>query len=140
MEPTLILLGPDQILASVTPELYSRGNAYAAMDQRRTFLILSQKLINTHLAIADLALEECAVASLYEAANPTHRTAKCGSFRIEKMSLAQAPAWVAQHRGLYAKVCIAASNARCWRTMKSDPTCETSSSAHDARCPKGQEP
>ena len=115
MEPTLITLPPDSTLTRVLPELYSRGNVYAALDQRRTFLIVSQKLTHTQSAIADQALEQCAIASLYEAADPTHRTSKCGSFRIEKMTLAEAPAWVEQHRNLYSKVYIATTEPRRWK-------------------------
>ena len=115
MEPTLITLPPASTLTRVLPELYTRGNAYAALDQRRTFLILSQKLTNTQSAIADLALEECAIASLYEAADPTHRTSKCGSFRIEKLTLAEAPAWVEQYRKTFSKVYIATTEPRRWK-------------------------
>jgi hypothetical protein len=116
MEPTLIPLHPDSTLTRVLPELYARGNVYAALDQRRTFLILSQKLTYTQSAIADLALEECAIASLYEAADPTHRTSKCGSFRVERMILAEAPAWVEQHRKPFSKVYIATTEPRRWKT------------------------
>ena len=111
----LIPLPSDSTLVRVLPELYARGNVYAALDQRRTFLIISQKLINTQVAIADLALEECGIASLYEAADPTHRTAKCGSFRIEKMTLADAPAFVERHRQLFSKIFIAASRSHRWQ-------------------------
>ena len=120
MDPTLVPLAHDSVLERIRPEIYSRGNVYAATDQRKTFLILSQKLINTQYAIASLAVEECSIASLYEAADPVHRTAKCGSFRINKLSLGEAPAWVSRHRRVYSKVYIAASNPRFWSIRHPD--------------------
>ena len=120
MEPKLIELSHDFTLKRIGPELYTRGNVFAAADQRKTFLILSQKLSNTQAAIADLAMEECAISTLYEAADPSHRTAKCGSFRIEKMNLLEAPAWIEQHRRMFSKVYVAASNPHRWHIERNE--------------------
>ena len=44
MDPTLVPLAHDSVLERIRPEIYSRGNDYVATDQRKTFLILNQKL------------------------------------------------------------------------------------------------
>lgn len=117
MEPALVPIPRCSVLEKVRPELYARGNFYAATDQRKTFLILSQKLVHTQYAIAELAFEEVGIASLYEAADPTHRTPKCGSFRIQKLPIEDATSWVAHHRRLYSHVYISTSNPRLWHIL-----------------------
>jgi hypothetical protein len=124
-DPTLVPIEPTSTLVHVRPELFSRGYVYAATDQRRTFLFLAQKLVHVQSAIADLALEEVAIATLYEAANRCRRTAKAGSFRVERMSLAEAPDWLLQHRKAYARVYVCASNSRCWHISPQDSLNET---------------
>ena len=119
-DPTLVPIEPTSTLVHVRPELFSRGYVYAATDQRRTFLFLAQKLAHVQSAIADLAFEEVAIATLYEAANRCRRTAKAGSFRVERMSRAEAPDWLSQHRKAYARVYIAAGNPRRWEIANAE--------------------
>ena len=57
-EVKLINVPNDATITRVTKEIHSRGNVYAALDSRRTYLILSQRLRNTQVAIEELANEE----------------------------------------------------------------------------------
>ena len=114
---------PNDATIRVTLEPHGRGHVYAALDSRRTYLILSQRLRNTQVAIEELAKEEVCLASLYECANHLSRKGKCGSFRIEKMDLETLPAWVESHSARYARVVIAATCARCWEFERVDAQC-----------------
>ena len=105
---------PNDATIRVTLEPHGRGHVYAALDSRRTYLILSQRLRNTQVAIEELANEEVCLASLYECAAHLSRKGKCGSFRIEKMDLASISSWLQLQRKRYARVVIAATCARCW--------------------------
>ena len=119
-EVEFINLPNDTNLTRVTKELHGRGYVYAALDSRRTFLILSQRLRNTQVAIEELANEEVCLASLYECANHLCRKGKCGSFRIEKMDLHTLPAWLERERGRHARVVVAATCTRCWELQRAD--------------------
>ena len=123
MELQLVALPRTVTLTSVERERHSRDNVFAAMDLcRKQYLILSQRLSSTLETIQDVVGEDPPLSSLYECSKRLTRRGRIGSFSIVKLTLAQAPEWLAANRHRYDTVLITTTQPCKWITLSTAKT------------------
>ena len=106
-------------LIKVDREMYSRDNIFAAMDCRKQYIILSQRLCHTAEAIGDLTGETAAVSSLYECSRRLTRKGRINSFSIVKLTPGETPAWLEENRKKYDEIFISTTQPCKWVTLPS---------------------
>ena len=117
MSVTVLDVPRQQRLASIQPEIHSKGHCYAAEDIRRDVLIVSQRMQAIKSYIEDCVGEPCSLASLFESATLKLQKGYTGSFRVHRLAPSEVPAFLDEKRPRFAKTVIAARNPDAWRLV-----------------------
>ena len=102
-------------VGDVLLEPHSRGWCYVGRDRRREFLLAAQTVDNLMVAFEELAREELSRSRCYSAARKQVRRGYVGSFMIDRISLHEAPDYLSDERGRFARVVVATACRRCWK-------------------------
>lgn len=120
--PTIVDLAPDHHLASISNEIHSKGNVFAAEDvTRRQLLVVAQKMQNIQHAIEECVGESNSLASLFEASSLKLRKGRTGSFRVVKLSKDEVAKYLEERKSHFHRVCIAASDPNRWTVQPMQP-------------------
>lgn len=121
-DPKIVDLPPDQRVAAVLREWRSKGCVYACLDARKQVLILSQRVSHVQAAIESLCNQRPSMTSLFESVGHRQRRGyTAGTWSVVRLTPADLPAFVDEHRSKYQRVVIASDNPRKWRLSRCVP-------------------
>ena len=113
-ETKLIEVPSDAQLIEVGPELWSKHWVYIAEDCRMQLLIVSQRLHCIAEAIDQLCNQFVSVSSLSESATCRLKGRTAGSWRVHRVTHADAPSLVTERRPRFARTYLATVNLGSW--------------------------
>ena len=102
-------------LASISPEIHSKGHCYAALDVRRDVLIVAQRMAAIKSLIEECVGEPVSLASLFESCNLQLRKGRTGSFSVTRLTADELPSFLDEQQPRFARTLIGAVNPANWQ-------------------------